>query len=166
MKNLNHIFLKKFNAVFVALLALFGFSACILNEPKSMYGTPQVDFVVKGTVVDKTNNQPIEGIKVKLFKGWFTDIYGNNQYVYHAENTDENGVFKIRGTGVGLPQPRVRFVDIDGDENGLFEDKTVEFDWKDAEQTRPPSGFWNSGELTKTINARLTPREENNEKSN
>ena len=159
MKKINRSFLKKFNAILVALLAVFGFARCERVQPLE-YGTPQVDFVVKGTVVDKTNNQPIEGIKVKLFKGWFTDIYGDNQYVYHAENTDENGAFKIRGSDVDLPQPRVRFVDIDGDENGLFEDKTVEFDWKDAEQTRPPSGFWNSGEFTKVINAGLTPREE------
>ena len=57
MKKLNRSFLKKFNAILVVLLAVFGFSGCNPDEPddtrRPMYGTFQTEFVVKEKVADQ-----------------------------------------------------------------------------------------------------------------
>ena len=59
MKKLNQSFLKKFNAILVVLLAVFGFSGCNPCEPDepngsdSMYGSPRTEFVVKEKVADQ-----------------------------------------------------------------------------------------------------------------
>ena len=59
MKKLNRSFLKKFNAVLIVLLAVFGFSGCNPDEPYDpngddrMYGSPRTEFVVKEKVADQ-----------------------------------------------------------------------------------------------------------------
>jgi hypothetical protein len=60
-----------------------------------------------------------------------------------------------------LPEnSEIRFID----ENGVFAEKTKEFDWEDAERTRRPSG-WFSGEFTKTLDTvQLELRADENEK--
>ena len=146
----------------IALLGVFGFSGCEnIRYEKAMYGTPQTDFVVKGLVVDKIENQPIEDIQVKLIKHSFVDMNGKEHIVYQATNTNEDGSFKLQGSFTFLPEnSEVRFID----ENGVFAEKTKEFDWEDAERTRPGSGFWDSGEFTKTLDTvQLELREDEEE---
>ena len=57
MKKLNRSFLKKFNAVLIVLLAVFGFSGCNPDEPDDenllLYGIPRAEFVVKEKVADQ-----------------------------------------------------------------------------------------------------------------
>jgi hypothetical protein len=61
----------------------------------------------------------------------------------------------------------IHFSDIDGAENGLFENKAIELNSEDFEQTRPPSGNWFMGEFTKNLDTvQLTPKEEAEEDEN
>ena len=117
------------------------------GTPTPEYGVPSVDFILKGAVTDKKEGHAIEDIQVKLIKRVFVDSNGKEHIFYQATNTNEDGFFKLQGSFPFLPEnSTVRFID----ENGIFKGKTKEFDWKDAEQTRPESG-WSLGEFTKNL---------------
>jgi putative lipoprotein (rSAM/lipoprotein system) len=156
MKKIMQSILKCFNAILVALLGVFGFSSCeITGEDDSgvmyMYGPRMPDFAIKGAVVDKTNKEPIQGIKVKLiYKVIGND--GKERILFQTKDvTDNKGNFEFLE---GLPPTTLEahFSDIDGAENGLFENKTIEIDYKKAVMTQ--------GKLTKTIHVELTPKAE------
>ena len=161
---MKQLFLKKCNTVLIALLGMFGFSGCDRMEVGlDMYGTPTTAFVVKGAVVDKKEGRAIEDIQVKLIKKMFIDSNGKEHIFYQATNTNEDGFFKLQGSFTFLPKnSEVRFID----ENGIFKEKTKEFDWEDAEQTKLPSGHWFLGEFTKTLDVKLTPKDENYDEEN
>ena len=163
---MKQLFLKKCNAVLIALLGMFGFSGCEIHG-RTEYGTPQTDFVLKGSV-ENSENKSIEGIKVKLIKHSFVDQEGKEHIFYQATSTNEDGSFKLQGSMTFLPEnSEIRFID----DNEVFADKTKEFDWEDAVRTRPARG-WFRGEFTKTLETvQLTKRtdedyEEENEETN
>jgi len=97
----------------------FAFQACYGTGPDPFY-----DIRLTGTVKSETTNAPIKGIKIVVnderFNYGFTDEKGNfdfytsvpafNDYYHHEYKADS---------------VRVYFLDIDGVENGNFEDKTV-----------------------------------------
>jgi putative lipoprotein (rSAM/lipoprotein system) len=164
MKEFNRFFLRHFNAILVVLLGVFGFSSCNSNLEDEggllMYGTPTANFKIKGTVVDETNKQPIEGIQVKIIST-FTDNNDKEHIVFETENiTNTKGNFEFIIPKIdGLPLS-AHISDIDGEKNGLFEDKIIEIDLKDAEKTKPGDNSWFIGEFTKTLNVELTPKAE------
>jgi len=169
-------FLKSCNAILVALLGMFGFTNCRMYEmygtPTVEYGTPYAKFIIKGEVADKKTEQPIEGIQVKIV-GTFTNANGEEQTVYLKPKklTDEDGNFELRKHGIShllesdAFSAAVHFSDIDGEKNGLFENKVVELNIEDFEETRPPSG-WFMGEFTKRLDVKLTPKDEDCEEEN
>ena len=86
------------------------------DSVECMYGTPIVTFSVKGNVTD-TDGRPIKGIRVKV------DYYTSTL-------TDEQGKFgfdKVQMIGFGNDSfnKQLEFQDIDGEENGSFEDKEI-----------------------------------------
>ncbi|MDR0333371.1 MAG: radical SAM-associated putative lipoprotein [Dysgonamonadaceae bacterium] len=150
--------LKSFNAILIVLLGVFGFSGCeLIQTGRVEYGTPTADFKIKGAVVNVIDKEPIEGIQVKIIKRHIVD---DKEYiVFQSESvtTDAKGSFEIIKKGFpSLPTLEAYFSDT---KNSLFEDKIIEFDFKDADRTKPASG-WFDGEFTKTINAELTPKKE------
>ena len=167
MKKLNRSFLKKFNAVFVALLALFGFSTTFVS---CMYGSPHANFVIRGNVINEETGQAIPGVQVRIVQGenysreWFFDG--------KTDTTNIGGNFRMfTSHGFYIQQAEnipleAHFTDIDGVENGWFNDTVIVFNFQDAVRTRRASGQWFMGEFTKTLNVGLSPREENNEESN
>ena len=102
----------------------FAFQACY--GPMDGWDNPFRDVKLTGTVVSENTNLPIQGIKV---------VVSNSQHNYGI--TDENGNFdfyasvptwdfydndSIRYTPDSV---RIHFHDIDGAENGFFNDTTV-----------------------------------------
>ena len=177
MKKVHRYFLRSCNAILMAVLALFGFSNCdrmgldMYGTPTPEYGTPYAKFVIKGEVADKKTEQPIEGIQVKIV-GTFTNANGEEQTIYLKPKklTDEDGSFELRkqhGIGHFLESDAlsaaVHFSDIDGEKNGLFENKIVGLNIEDFEETKPPSG-WFMGEFTKRLDVKLTPQTDEDEK--
>ena len=163
MEKMKQLFLRKCNAILIALLGVFGFSGCN-NYGEMMYGTPQTYFstkIVKGTVVNKETLQPIEGIEVRIV-GTFTDAQGNEHISYFQPKrlTDEEGHFKLQNADTFLGNEAfsaaIHFSDIDDERNGLFKNKTVGLDIESFEETKPPSG-WFLGEFTKTMHVKLRP---------
>lgn len=96
-----------------ALVAL-GFTACDdENDPEDYpveYGTPTVDYRVKGTVTDDTGN-PIENIRVIIRYKWDNTP---NPYMDDTVYTDKQGAFanEMNTTG-GIGKQKVYFDDID-----------------------------------------------------
>jgi putative lipoprotein (rSAM/lipoprotein system) len=82
------------------LLGLLGFTACEESE-MCEYGTPTVDFTVKGRVTDKTGN-PIKGIAVESEHKW--------------TSTGRDGRFYI--SGIRECTDAIYFRDGDGEANG------------------------------------------------
>ena len=132
--------LKKSNAIFAAILALFGVSSC---EQEDLYGCPQSeyseDIEITGTVQNEAQ-QPIENIQV-------VSLYTND-----TTNTDASGNFVFH-TGKGLKPTilRLNFNDIDGATNGSYQDDTAEVQITYT----GGDGNWNAGvghgTVTKTL---------------
>lgn len=98
-----------------------------------MYGTPTVEFRVKGKVVDPDGN-PIKGIEI------YHDYSGHKVY------TLEDGSFDYASEDIGFEMETVtlEFTDIDGEENGGdFQSQEVPVP---VAQTDPGDGLWDNGE--------------------
>lgn len=101
----------------------------------AMYGTPMVEFSVKGRVVDADSN-PIPNIEV---------TWGN---MYGKTVTAEDGTFEYRNEEIGFEMNDVTltFTDVDGEENGGdFETEEVQVS---LTQTDPGDGNWDCGEYS------------------
>jgi hypothetical protein len=83
----------------------FIFQAC--------YGPPRV--MVTGTVKSADTNEPVSGISVSLDE-------------YSSGITDSNGKYRVLVADYG--QTIISFRDINGTENGDFQDKNVQWDVK------------------------------------
>lgn len=99
-----------------------------------MYGTPMVEFSVKGRVVDADSN-PIPNIEVT----WGGNMYGKAV-------TAEDGTFEYTNEGMDedMSQVVLTFTDVDGEENGGdFETEEVQVS---LTQTDPGDGGWDFGD--------------------
>ncbi len=128
------------------LLTLLGFgTSCSDNENENyipgkddvcLYGTPSATFSVKGKVTDE-ESKPIPGIDVRI------------RYDDEGKLTDEQGNFvfsKSRTFSIGKdPMPLV-FTDIDGPENGSFEQTTANVQFTQNPDVKPDS--WYQGDFT------------------
>ena len=105
-----------------------------LNEDMpAEYGTPIVEFSVKGRVVDADSN-PIPNIE------------GSRGNMYGKTVTAEDGTFEYRNEEIGFEMNDVTltFTDVDGEENGGdFETEDVQVP---LTQTDPGDGNWDCGE--------------------
>ncbi len=126
------------NIFLASLLAIFGFSNC--EDVRMEYGVPNADYNLKGKVTDKSDSKPIKGIKVMFYP--FPQAiaeYGVIPYSYrtfNADTTDINGNFNLNenfsiGEIQGDTIP-VYVQDIDGEENGLYQDTIIKVDVKNA----------------------------------
>ena len=121
------------------VVVLLGFSTCGMMTSCVMYGTPNVDYKITGTVTDEENN-PIEGIRVTLPRlnsygehVWHYDLSQEDLSQWQAEDiaqwqargvpltmyTDEKGHFNSGVMNVmNLEPSAVIFEDVDGEANG------------------------------------------------
>jgi len=108
---------KVFNGISLTAVA-FIFQSCYGPEPDWQY----CDVKLTGTVISKTTNLPVKGIKIAVDKGLnygFTDEEG--KFDFYVSVPD--GFYCATCTS---NQARIHFRDIDGSENGHFSDKTIE----------------------------------------
>lgn len=136
------------NTFILLLLSLLGFSGC--NElQREEYGSPHIDFRVKGKVTDPEGN-PIREIAVQ----------GN---FWQATTTDADGNYDLSGTGSSYSGITLVFTDTDGPANGgEFEEKTVENIFTETDQVEAGSGWYN-GAYETTLDVTLEkqqPKEE------
>ncbi len=145
-----------------ALLPLLGFTACENNgEVPAEYGTPSVDYQVKGQVTD-TEGKPIKGIQVIVENQYGGVVNDQGEYIGYADtlHTDTEGNFeshKIHAVGIG---GKIHFKDIDNEENGgSFSEDSVAMDSLEKRQVAKGDGHWYQGRYELTANKQLTKEE-------
>lgn len=144
-------YLKLKNWLLVSLGGLLGFglAGCEkIIEPACEYGCPEATYHVKGTVTNETG-QPIEGIGV------------GKRYLYHDENnepvfsycdtTDADGNYSVDNYSLPGEPFSLQFCDIDGEQNGSYNDTVVSVKTEDVHLTGG-DGHWYDGEGTVTQN--------------
>ena len=105
----------------------FVFQAC--------YGTKDMGYDVRltGTVLSKTTHLPIKGIKVDVNCGrWYGDEYNfgltdeKGNFDFYVWISDRDWYYdECDSVRYSPDSVRVHFLDIDGTENGLFNDTTI-----------------------------------------
>ena len=110
-----HINSGYMNRLIYLLLSLLGFATSCKHV--AMYASPYSSFSFKGRVTD-AKGKPVSGVSVKV---------GFNEEV----STDDKGefVFDVKRSGVygdDVVKETVDFMDVDGAENGWFDDKCIE----------------------------------------
>jgi len=158
-------FIKGTNWALAGLIGLLGFTRCDLVSPRMEYGTPNADYTVKGTVVDKVTGKPIQGIKVAYSWDGPVAEYGVQPTPYVEKSsviTDVKGAYKLTDNffPVEKKQIPVYISDIDGQENGLYSDTILNVDFKNAIHTGKQKD-WYDGEFTTTVNIELTEQKGN-----
>lgn len=123
------------------LLGISTISSCGEGSPfdggYAMYGTPTMNFRVKGKVVDKDTGNPIKDISVNAFKPKAYDL--ECQTV-----TDENGGFEVLGHSFPSDTVYLKFTDVDGDDNGgsfVYKEQAVY-----VKKIKKGDGAWDAGD--------------------
>ncbi len=156
------LIIRIINLGLASALALLGFSNC---EPREEYGVPNADYSVKGKVIDKSDSKPIKGIRIGFSRYFKNDypvlMYGvlpTDYRIYKADTTDVNGAYNLTDhfsieeyQSDTIP---VFVQDIDGEENGLYQDTIINVDFKDATRSGKPKG-WYDGKFTVEKNIEL-----------
>ena len=116
-----------------SLLASFGCDTVFSNDAVCMYGVPGNFFTVDGTVTDP-ENQPVKGIRITVRNSSDDKTDEDDDWLDFSE-TDEDGKFSLFWNSFSSAGTAFYIFaeDVDGEENGLFENKTVdvEFSKKD-----------------------------------
>jgi putative lipoprotein (rSAM/lipoprotein system) len=159
--------IKGTNWALAGLLSLLGFPGCSGDDVGAdEYGTPWADYTIKGTVVNKANGKPVEGIKVSTntfsYPEGPTLMYGPVWTPYKfkelaAVTTNAQGEFKLSDIDPALNYVPVIITDIDGEKNGSFASDTINIDIKDMELTGKPKG-WYKGKYVSTLKVELTEK--------
>lgn len=149
--------------VLSGLLALLGFSACSDengDEIRSEYGSPIVDYQVKGQVTDAEGN-PIEGIQViaKPTYGVYTDATNSSWKNADTTYTDAEGNFESSLLQNVAMEGKLLFEDVDGEANGgVFQTDSASLQEAETVQLEERDG-WYMGRYELTLNKQLAKEE-------
>ena len=155
---------RVFNLFLATLLSLLGFSNC--TEAEVEYGVPNADYTVKGTVVDKSDARPIKGIRIGFSRVYPEPIlmYGVMPQPYRsikADTTDLQGTYKLSDNfSVDEIQDNILPVyvqDLDGAENGAFNDTILNVDFENVKKTGKSTN-WYEGEYSIDLKVELTKK--------
>ena len=153
-------FFRFLDKVIVLLLGAFGmFAAC--NNPDDTpveYGMPYADFELKGTVTSSVTSEPIQNIRV-VYPHFSESEYENLplEYKFSGDTTytDQNGKYTLAFGGSTWAQHRLKFEDIDGEENGgQFLRKEIQVGFTSADRVKAGQG-WYEGKFAKTQDVEL-----------
>ncbi len=132
-----HRFLYKLFKFFgiCSLLAAFGCDTVFSNDTVCMYGVPGNFFTIDGTVTDSENN-PVKGIKITVRKSADTkteeadNALEDDDWLDFSE-TDEDGKYSLFWNCFSSDGSTFYILaeDTDGEENGSFENKTVDVEF-------------------------------------
>ena len=138
-------------------LVLLGFNACgdDTSYGPAEYGVPSAKYKVSGKVVSSDLKVPIDNVRVVMIE--------NAEQAYLRGDTlftDIEGKFEINRFDFPHSKYKVKFQDIDGEENGFFEDIEEIIEFKDSDY-KDNNGGWYRGEATKDMGTiELNPKQE------
>ena len=154
------LFIKIFDKIIIMLLSIISvFTSC---KPASdfycesypirkqdpmpvMYGVISAHYVIKGTVMDNANSQPIPNIQISTNCAGTSYTYLNGQYEFSCSDVPnkENVI-------------HLKFEDIDGKENGgHFKTKEIDIKITDADKKKIDNCVQNNGFFVKIQNVEL-----------
>ncbi|OHD12622.1 MAG: hypothetical protein A2086_04780 [Spirochaetes bacterium GWD1_27_9] len=139
--------LKLISGIIALFFGITGFS-CMYGIFVAEYGTPHASYKVSGVVKDSTTKQGIRGIRLSLMKTY--------DYQSSDVTTDINGYYTVNTGGFPVSYLLIKAKDLDGAENGLFNNKDLTIDINEADY-KNGDNKWNKGEVDKTINIELDP---------
>lgn len=138
-------YLKFKNWILAALAGMLGMQqGCDKILPAEEYGCPHADYHIKGTVINE-DGIPIQGIGVDKWRDWDSQ---DGEWNYR-DTTDANGHFSIGRSGFGSMM-EVSLSDIDGAENGSYQDTVVYVSFEDV-PFRGGDGSWYQGLAEKEV---------------
>ena len=139
-------FYRWYNAVLTALLSMLGYGCSSSEESIDVveYGTPNVDYIIRGIVTDEVGI-PIQGIKTVVKE--IPDYYPEYAYSKDSTLTDAAGKYQVNTRlFVGHQWDRLVVQDIDGEANGgEFLSDTIDISKIEAKKIGEGDGKWNSG---------------------
>jgi len=141
-----------------ALLAVLGFSAlatsCMKYGMPVEYGCPSADYFIDGNIVSEETNEPIKNLKIR----WSEKSYQDNKYPIDSVHTNESGGFSFYRLGqFPMREYSLDIQDIDGEENDVFNDTTINVTVNNNEYYGG-SGNWYEGEYHKHFDIKLKPK--------
>ena len=153
-----------------AVLVLLGFASCEkafngIFVPVE-YGSPSVDFKVKGTVTDE-DEKPLEGIRVIVRREANNQPRSNQSYVddygrYHLYGGDDTLYTDVKGKyessvmdAFAVAEQKVYFDDVDGNANGAFKSDSVLVRTAPQKKFKDSEGNWYAGGYEYTVDVKL-----------
>ena len=146
-------FLKWYDHVFSAMMVILGFSSCdkVIDSPAE-YGSPNMEYQLKGTVTDEESGKPIRGIQAR--RVWI-GVEEGRAVVHPVDSvtTDDAGVFVFplehapayMGSDYGENMALVT-EDVDGEDNGgHYESDTVMVNKLEMKKVGEGDGKWYKG---------------------
>lgn len=148
-----------------AILSLLGLGGCeelsnIIDAPAE-YGEPHATYKLIGSVSADDTGDPLEGIRVKYRRYYYTDENGEDQFMDYEYTSGKDGKvnksFSEFPMYDGMEKHQIVLEDIDGEEGGgkflpdtlRGEDIKMEYDDSDAKK-------WYFGTYTLSFEAKLT----------
>lgn len=135
--------LKTYGKIIAWVLTALGlYTSCDIIEPRTEYGTPTADFVVRGNVKDAINLQPIEDMAV--IRKSDTAPYGND-----TVRTDADGNYELefKQTAFGAEDITVYTSDLDNDKNGAYLSDTIRIEAGELKQIKKRDKNWYNGKF-------------------
>ena len=133
------------------LLALLGFAGCesITNSAEE-YGSPYVEFSIKGEVTDGEN--ALENVEVKLFHPHFSTSRMSGM-------TDKDGKYQISARDIG-PYDTLKLKLIPDDLNNKYECDTAYVTFLKSDFSgKKKNDYWFAGSAEKTVNFTLKKKD-------
>jgi putative lipoprotein (rSAM/lipoprotein system) len=144
-------FNRWYNALLTALLAMLGYESCT-QHGLDEYGTPTVDYQVKGFVTDLLGT-PIQGIKVRAPYSYIDGSEGQSVL------TDENGRFELDEFHSEY-NDKLIVEDIDGEDNGGdFMSDTIKVRDLPKKEVEKGDGSWYMGKYEVSAKIKLKLKE-------
>lgn len=154
MKKGKSFLLRGVNGLLGGLLAMLGFSTC---ETEDMYGSPHVDFTIKGTVLNEAND-PLPDIQVRI------SPYALGVNRLDTLYTDEKGKFTCKNSCLGFEkfgEIPFLFSDVDGEANkGTYESDSIAVSF-DKDELKEGDKEWLVGTIEKNIVVKLKEKQDN-----
>lgn len=141
-------FIKLENSLLILLMAFLGISTSCekSNESPAEYGTPHANFIVNGKVVASSTNEAIKDIQVIMQRD--------------TTYTNDKGEYSVKMEGFPNENTYILEIkDIDGEQNGSFEEKDITVDFSD-EEFNNGDGKWYKGEKEKSVDVSLNNKTE------
>lgn len=143
MKKFELKYYKVYKYLLSTLVTFLGFASCEPIMPVA-YGTPNANFKINGKIVSTLNSQAIPDIKVTI----------NEQVAYSSETGDYQMTINDFPTTQTF---QISFKDVDGLENGEFQDRDTSITFTDPEFVNGDG--WYEGEISQEFNINLDPLE-------